>query len=57
MNEIMHIFHKCTQVDEHYQAAWTKLMQKGPCQFSSGGCSGSTKLHVIVHIMELCHES
>ena len=24
----MHIFHKCTQVDERYQAAWTKLMQK-----------------------------
>jgi len=53
---IMHIFHKYTQVDERYQAAWTKLMQKGLCQFSSGGCSGSTKLHVIVHIMELCHE-
>jgi len=54
---IMHIFHKCTQVDERYQAAWTKLMQKGLCQFSSGGCSGSTKLHVIVQAMGLCHES
>jgi len=33
MNGIMHIFHKCTQVGERYQAAWTKLMQNGYANF------------------------